>query len=284
MSDFINFALDRGLIIGTVTYGRWVRVPTIDHPHSKNGAYFHNHEYAHVQNWATMDDVETWQDGKDRPPVNQKELQKRLRKSQQEYAQARHKANQAAIKKAEIMLSRCKQDISEYFARKGYPEMCFNVLFEDDKPPLVCVPMRIDGKLSGLQTIEPDGTKKFLYGSNASMATFDIGRGKTVFLVEGLLTGLSLQDVLKRIKIDYKIRICFSAGNMKKIADSMKECFLVVDNDESGTGQRVGQESGKPYYVPEITGDDLNDEVRRVGVFKVMQKFQKILYFDKKIV
>ena len=33
----------------------------------------------------------------------------------------------------------------------------------------------------------------------------------------------------------------------------------------------------KPYYVPELTGDDLNDEVRRIGTFKVMQKLQKLL-------
>lgn len=279
--DFLQFAREHGLAINSLVSGRIARCQTVTKHSKKNGAYYFDGEFGWCQNWELHDHPVIWITDKQ---VDQKDLQKRLRDSQKEYAQQRQKANQEAIKKATDMLARCRQDISEYFARKGYPEMCFNVLFEDGKDPLVCVPMRIDGKLSGLQTVAPDGMKKFLYGTNASMATFDIGQGKKIFLCEGLLTAISLQDVLKRIKIDYKIRVCFSAGNMKKIAAATNECFLIVDNDESGTGQRVGEESGKPYYVPELTGDDLNDEVRRIGIFKVMQKLQKFIYNREKIV
>lgn len=273
---FHDFALSIGLISSSfIANGKIHRCGTISKPRSKNGAYLYAGDYGFGMDWSVHDHPVIWITDKE---VNQKDLQVRLRKSQEKYKQERAKLNQAAIRKANDMLARCRQDISEYFARKGYPEMCFNILFEDGKEPLVCVPMRIDGKLSGLQTIAPDGTKKFLYGTNASMSTFDIGQGKKIFLCEGLLTGLSLQDVLKRIKIDYKIRVCFSAGNMKKIAAAMNDCFLIVDNDESGIGQHVGEESGKPFYCPERTGDDFNDESRRIGSFKSMQILQKLLY------
>ena len=277
--DFLQFAAAHGLIITNLVRGKITRCTTNTKRSKRNGAYYFDGEFGWCQDWQVHDHPEIWITDKQ---VNQKDLQRRLRDSQKEHEQQRQKANQEAIKKAHDMLARCRQDISVYFASKGYPEMCFNVLFDDGKDPIVCVPMRIDGKLSGLQTIAPDGTKKFLYGTNASMATFDIGQGKKIFLCEGLLTGISLQDVLKRIKIDYKIRVCFSAGNMKKIAAATNECFLIVDNDESGTGQRVGEESGKPYYVPELTGEDFNDESRRIGIFKSMQKLQNLLYFDKK--
>lgn len=273
--DFLRFSQDHGLVINSLITGKITRCHTITKRSKKNGAYYFENDFGWCQNWEIHDHPVIWITNKE---VDQKDLQERLRKSRESYDQERKKLNQAAIKKAEDMLSRCRQDISEYFARKGYPEMCFNVLFEDDKQPLVCVPMKIDGKLSGLQTILPDGTKKFLYGSNASMATFDIGSGRKIFLCEGLLTGISLQDVLKRIKIDYKIRVCFSAGNMKKIAAVTKECFLIGDNDESGTGQRVCEESGKPFYIPEMTGEDFNDEVRRKGVFACMEPIRKLIY------
>ena len=37
--NFERFAELHGLIINHLTYDRWVRVPTIDKPNSRNGAY-----------------------------------------------------------------------------------------------------------------------------------------------------------------------------------------------------------------------------------------------------
>lgn len=273
--EFAQFAQAHGLIIRSLVVGKITRCHTVTKPRKKNGAYYFEGDFGWCQDWETHDHPVIWITDKE---VDQKDLQRRIRVSRAKHDEDRKIANQSAVRKAQNMLSKCRQDVSEYFARKGYPEMCFNVLFSSNDPPLVCVPMRIDGKLSGLQTISLDGSKKFLYGSNASFATFDIGQGKKVFLVEGLLTGISLQDVLKRIKIDYKIRVCFSAGNMKKIADTLKDCVIVADNDASGTGQRVAIESGKKYYLPENAGDDFNDEVRRNGVFSCMSELRKLIY------
>jgi len=72
--------------------------------------------------------------------------------------------------------------------------MCFNIWHKDGEA-LLCVPMRINKKIVGMQLIRPDGAKKFLFGTNASMATFDIGTGHNVFLVEGLASGLSMQKI-----------------------------------------------------------------------------------------
>lgn len=277
--DFLNFAAAHGLEITHLESGRIIRCQTTDHRSKKNGAYYFEHDWGWAMDWAVHDSPQIWQDVKDRSPVDQKEIQRKIKTSQEKYHQERARINQQAIKKAESILSLCRNDISAYLGRKGFPEMCFNMLHEDGKDPLLCVPMYVDGKLSGLQMIAPDGAKKFIFGTNANLATFDIGSNESkIFLCEGFCTGLSLQKILSMIKVSYKIRICFSAGNMAKVAQLHKDPILIGDNDESGTGQRVCIESGKRFYLPERTGDDLNDEVNKCGYLVVLQKIKKLLY------
>ena len=50
--DFYRFAETHGLIIRDLVMDRWVRVPTIDHPGKRNGAYIFNGNSGAVQNWA----------------------------------------------------------------------------------------------------------------------------------------------------------------------------------------------------------------------------------------
>lgn len=275
--DFHNFAAAHGLEITHLESGRIIRCRTTDNRSKKNGAYMYDGgTWGFVQNWAVHDSPQIWITDKE---ADQKDIQLKIKASQEKYRQERVRINQQAIKKAESILSLCRQDISAYLGRKGFPEMCFNMLYEDGKDPMLCVPIKINGQLSGLQMIAPDGAKKFIYGTNANLATFDIGSNESkIFLCEGFCTGLSLQKILSMMKVSYKIRICFSAGNMAKVAQLHKDPILIGDNDESGTGQKVCIESGKRFYLPERTGDDLNDEVNKCGYLVVLQKIKKILY------
>lgn len=275
--EFVNFAAAHGLEITHLETGKIIRCKTSDHRSKRNGAYYFEDSFGWVQNWAVHDRPEIWITDKE---VDQKELQLKLKKSREKYNQERARINQQAIKKAEGILSQCKNDTSAYLSSKGFPDMCFNMLKEEDKDPLLCVPMRINGNLSGLQVIAPDGRKKFIYGTNASYASFDIGQGRQIFLVEGLASGLSLQKILNSLKITYMIKVCFSAGNMTKIAAAMPNSgpVIICDNDESGTGQKVGIDSGCRYYMPSVVGQDVNDECNQSGYFAVSQKIKKILY------
>lgn len=274
--DFQRFAEAHGLLVDSfIMDGRIHRCRTSHKPRSNNGAYMWAGEYGFCMDWAVHDSPQIWITDRE---VDHKEIQIKIRKNLDAYKKERAKINQLAIKKAELMLSRCQNDLSQYLASKGFHEMCFNMLFEDGKDPLLCVPMRINGRISGLQTIDPKGQKKFIYGTNASMATFDIGGGGQVFLVEGLASGLSMQKVAAHLKIPYTVKVCFSAGNMAKVANLLKDPVLICDNDESKTGERVGIESGKKYYVPPVTGQDINDECLQSNYFTVSQKIKKLLY------
>lgn len=274
--DFLRFAAAHGLVISNyLVTGRITRCGTSNKPMAKNGAYYFEQDFGWCMDWRVHDSPQIWITDKE---IDQKEIQVKIRKSQEKYNQERTRINQQAIKKAQAMMSQCRNDISAYLSSKGFPEMCFNMLVEDGKDPLLCVPMRVDGKISGLQTIDPSGSKKFLYGTNASYATFDIGHGLNVFLCEGLATGFSMQKIAGTLKIPYRIRVCFSAGNMAKIAKLHDKCILIADHDSSGTGQRVAVESGKRFYMPPVVDTDLNDECNQSGYFSVSQKIKKILY------
>lgn len=273
--DFLSFAAAHGLEISHLEPGRIVRCRTSDHRTKKNGAYLWEGDFGFVQNWAVHDKPVIWITDKE---VDQVELHLKIKKSREKYNQERARVNEQAIRKAKIMLTQCRNDTSAYLASKGFPDMCFNMLHEQDKDPLLCVPMRINGRISGLQTIAPDGVKKFIYGTNASLATFDIGQGDNVFLVEGLATSFTMQKIAATLKLPYTIRVCFSAGNMGKVAKLHDNPILIADNDSSGTGERVAIESGKRYYIPPIVDTDVNDECNQTSYFIVSQKIKKMLY------
>lgn len=273
--DFLNFAAAHGLLIDHLETGRIVRCKTSDHRHKNNGAYMFDGTWGFVQNWAVHDRPEIWITDKE---VDQKELQLKLKKSREKYNQERARINQQAIKKAESMLRKCKNDTSVYLASKGFPDMCFNILHEQDKEPLLCVPMRINGSLSGLQVIAPDGAKRFVYGTNATYATFDIGNGGLHVYTEGLATALTAQLVMATLKIPYTIHCCFSAGNLKKVALKMGSGIILADHDESKTGENAAKDTGLKYFMSPLVGEDFNDYWLTNGTFKASMEIKKLIY------
>jgi len=273
--EFLNFASAHGLEITHLETGKIIRCKTSDHRSKKNGAYYFEHDFGWCMNWAVHDRPEIWITDKE---VDQKELQLKLKKSREKYNQERARINQQAIKKAEGILSQCKNDTSAYLASKGFPDMCFNMLHEQDKEPLLCVPMRIDGRLSGLQVIAPDGSKRFVYGTNATYATFDIGNGGLHVYTEGLATALTAQLVMATLKIPYTIHCCFSAGNLKKVALKIGSGIILADHDESKTGENAAKDTGLKYFMSPLVGEDFNDYWLTNGTFKASMEIKKLIY------
>jgi putative DNA primase/helicase len=76
---------------------------------------------------------------------------------------------------------------------------------------------------------------------------------------------------LKTMKRRYTLHVCFSAGNMLKVAAGLERGLVIADNDASGTGQDTAQKIGWPYWMSDTVGEDANDYHRRVGLFKFSQ-------------
>lgn len=275
--SFTAFAAERGLIINSIIPGRWVRVPTEDKPHKRNGAYWYGGEFGHCQNWGTMDSVETWQDSKPRTPYEQKELTERMAKAKAAHSRERAAAQRKAAAKASWILGQCELDRHAYLDSKGFSDATGNVWRRPDIDPLLVIPMRHNGDVCGCQLIGIDGSKKFLTGQRTNDAVFQIGNGAQTFLVEGYASGLSLQALLAALKVKSRILCTFSVGNATRIARTLPGALWIADNDESMTGQKAAEASGLKWWMPPTAEQDINDMHREMGLFGASQLLRKWL-------
>jgi putative DNA primase/helicase len=269
--DFIEFARSHGILINDLPpLGVWRRYPTEDHPRSKNGAVKYMGDVGFVQNHATSTVVSIW---KPDSPITTKVKSTYLasiRNAEDEQKKKQHQAMQKAVG----MLNGSGLSTHPYLEAKGFPDEQGNVLWQAGKAVLL-IPMRVGGNLVGLQQIDEDGGKKFLYGQRTSGAVFTFdNRGMNV-LCEGYATALSVRLAFKQMKQRYTLHVCFSAGNMAKVAAGLEPGLLIADNDASGTGQRVAEESGWKYWLSDRVGEDANDYHQRVGLFRFTQSLTR---------
>jgi len=265
--DFIQFARSHGIIIDAhPPMGVWKRFPTEDHPRSRNGAVKYMGDVGFVQNHATSTVVSIW---KPDSPVTAEDKKISVAAIRQADDQ-RRKQQQVAIQRAIAMLNGSGFSTHPYLERKGFADEQGNVLWVEGKPVLL-IPMRVAGSLVGLQQIDADGGKKFLYGQRTSGASFIFDNKGVNIVCEGYATALSVRAAMKQMKQRYTLHVCFSAGNMIKVASGLEQGIVIADNDASGTGQEAAQKIGWPTWMSDRTGEDANDFHMRVGMFAFTQ-------------
>jgi putative DNA primase/helicase len=266
---FDDFARMHGLIVKDLIPNRWVATGTQDHPRSQNGRYKFLGSIGWVQNWATMTSPQTWKDGNG-SLVDIKEI---IAKDNKE----RNKVQAEAAEKARWILGETIRTTHPYLAKKGFPDEAGNVWIKDGKKILV-VPMFISNRLVGLQLIDEEGTKKFLYGQRTKGASFIMDAKGFPILCEGYATALSIRAIMNALKMPYRIIVCFSAGNLQEVAGTVLGGCIVADNDSSKTGQRAALKTGKPYWLSDASDEDFNDYHLRVGLFHASSSFRKYLF------
>ncbi len=220
-----------------------------------------------------------WRDeGFQKPTQAQLDAQKRAAEERQSReGQERIRAAHAAADKADWILNQCKLEKHAYLHKKGFPELAGLVWRPEAETNLLCIPMYVNGRLCGVQMIGIDGDKKYLSGQVTAKAEFRIDcspLNASDWWTEGYASGLSLQSCLNALKLRYRIHITFSAQNLKRMAHSG---YVIADNDASGTGEKAAQETGLPYWMPEITGQDINDVHLKNGTFRTSQMLGKWL-------
>ena len=267
--SFEAHAQAHGLILRhAIPDGRWHRVPTIDKPRKRNGAYVYDGNTGSVRNWATMESFAFWTNGR-RTTVSQMFTGNKDIEREQK----------AAAVKAKEMLQRAVFTNHGYLKSKGFPLLKGLVLDEE-----LLIPMR-DYKsykdVLSVQRIKEDGTKRFLYQGRSKGAVFILNQEhqhKEVWLVEGYATGLSVQAALKSLYRDAAVVVCFSASNMVYVGQRLHtKCYAVADNDTSGTGQRCAEELGVRWGMSEREGEDANDLHSRAGLAAVRQLVRSIV-------
>jgi len=248
---FEDFAQQNGLLIDHVVEGKWMRVPTVDHPRKRNGAYIFDGRSGLIQNHAVHESPIRYMS--DEPYVPDPNAGSKREKRIADQAQKQVDA----AKKAAYIFNRVVVEPHPYLVRKGFPEpsKVWN--------GLLTIPMRIDGRLVGLQLIQGDGTKRFLSGQKTKGASLIIDNHGPNVLVEGLATGLSVRRALKHMRQRYTIHVCFSAGNMLEIGQFMHDPLVIADNDQMGIS--IAKKIAPHFWLGEA-GEDFNDFEQRVGV------------------
>ena len=268
--NFEDFAKAHGLLIRGIIAHRWIACPTTDHPRKMNGRYKFMGDIGWVQNWATMDKPSMWKTNEKFTPTTS------FVKQKQDADKERRELQEKAASKAGWIMHQTELKTHPYLEKKGFPEQKAPVWDSDGVSKLV-IPMRREGKIIGCQLISEEGDKKFLYGQATKGASFVIDAGGVPIFCEGFATGLSIQSVMRANKLRYCIYVCFSAGNMKTIANGVDGGIVVADHDASHTGQRIAQEIGKPYWLSPTVGKDFNDYFIEHGAFKSAQSLKKTL-------
>lgn len=248
--NFERFAETHGLIIKDLVMDRWVRVPTIDHPHKRNGAYIYQGSSGAVQNWALHERPIVWRGQNHNPQL----IQHRIAKANQDQQNRQEKA----AKRAAWILKKAVKDKHPYLEAKGFPDEMGYVF--DGK---LVIPMRIDGSLVGCQMIDSDGKKRFLYGQKTKGASAIFDNKGSLILCEGYATALSIRRYLKKHRCRYTIHVCFSAGNLIEVAKRYPDCIVVADHDPVGI--RSAKKISRPYWISPHAKEDFNDYEVRMG-------------------
>ena len=251
--SFQTFAAEHGLIIQDLEIGKWVRVPTLDHPNKRNGSYIFDGDKGAIQNWAVHERPVSWFSDH-RQWLDTQEYKKKKEQANQE----RERKQKEAVRKAVGILKGAIQSTHPYLVKKGFPRERGFVW-----KGLLVVPMRVNNTLVGCQLIDNDGSKKFLSGqlTKGAHCGFD-NKGKDI-LVEGFATALSIRRALKAVKTRYKLWICFSASNVIEVAKGLQSGLVVADHDLAGI--TAAKKTGFNTWLSDVEGEDFNDYELRTG-------------------
>lgn len=267
--SFFEFATSLGLHSNSfIADGKIHRCGTVNHPRSKNGAYWFDGKRGWAMRWGAVD-VTWWNDKNAKPWTDQ---EKRDWASQRRIAEKKKSNGHVlAASKASQMLSECSIDTHAYLRSKQLPQATGLVHMDGS----LLIPMRdcLTNKLNGIQSIflndqKDKFVKKFLAGMKAKGSVFKIGSGKKIILVEGYATGLSVHEAARQMRFDVSVMCCFSASNMVHVAKTHGH-FVMADNDASKTGELAAIDTGLPWAMPKTVGIDWNDVHATDGLMHV---------------
>jgi len=280
MMSFVNFARTHGVEIHDLYPGETIRrCGTVDHPRSKNGAYFWDGSRGFVWNWSAEAKAQWFNDANAQPLTDAEKAHWRAMYAGVS-AQKSDDHRRAATRAAEMLRS-AKPGEHNYLHIKGFPDAQGLVAADG----ALLIPMRSldSNELQGLQTIrwisnERLYEKKMLSGMKAKGTVFRLGNqsASETFLVEGYATGLSVIAALRSVGLQACVLVCFSAGNLVHVAPLVRgKCFVFADHDESKIGEKAALQTRLPYCMSPALGD-ANDLHVKSGLMAVCAQLMAV--------
>ena len=281
MTNFIQFARAHGVEIDPARLypsEKIKRCGTVEKPRSRNGAYFWDGQRGWVFNWAGQAQVQWFNDPAAKPWT---EAEKAAWKAQRQAQRIRQEQGyQRAAQQAHELLRTATPGTHSYLHSKGFPQA--QGLIAQDGALLIPMRHHQTNALQGVQVIrwlegERHHEKKMQpYGMKAAGAVFRIGPAcaTEVALVEGYVTGLSVLGALRSMGVQAAaVLVTFSARNLVQVAQAVTgRAYVFADHDKSGTGQQAAVDTGLPWCMSDVEGEDANDLHQRAGLLTVCQK------------
>lgn len=192
-----------------------------------------------------------------------------------ERAKAEAKARRAAIADAQRRWDAAVIPASvmhDYLVRKAVPAHMCRAEGENLLLPIYDA----DGKLQSVQSIAPDGTKRFAPGAPTKAGRTYIGvhMGRTI-IAEGFATAASVHKAMPD-----QVCIAYSKGNMHVIARELAgqgvSIMLAADTNAADEMRALGLELDCPVAVPS-EGGDFNDQAEASGIDNVRETLDRAL-------
>lgn len=133
---------------------------------------------------------------------------------------------------------------------------------------LILMPIYIEGELTSVQTIAPDGTKRFLRGGRIAGGSYvinDATQRPELVVCEGFATGATLHE-----QIGATVYVAFNAGNLMAVARTVRRqhpqaAIVIAGDDDRWTDGNPGATKARAaaravnakLLLPDFTGMDL---------------------------
>lgn len=225
--------------------------------------------------------TETWRDDSHRDDEFSRKL----------LAEARERARRASLDaarrarevetRATQMIDEARTDTHPYLVAKGFKHVLGLV-----NGDLLLVPIRAVedyGRTISMQTIAPDGSKRFLPGGRIKGGIHRLGPSKgRMALCEGFATGLTLKAAFALLPGPWTIVVCFSSGNLVAVAPEFPDAVVCADNDHPDrrgikAGEEAAKQTGLRWAMPLEIGEDFNDMHRRLGLMHVVEALRVLM-------
>lgn len=203
-------------------------------------------------------------------PAEKAERTKAMKAREDAQAKARQMATDAARAKWEA--AQPANDLHPYLVRKGVPAHGCRI----DGDNLLLPIYGSDGEIQSVQTIAPDGDKKFAKGAPTKAGRDYIGvhLGRTI-IAEGYATAASIHAAMPD-----QVCIAYSKSNMHVIAHELAAAgvsiMLASDTNAADEMRALGRELNCPVAIP-AHGGDFNDQASASGSDNVRETLDKAL-------
>lgn len=202
-------------------------------------------------------------------PEERAKRQEEMRLRRQAEIRAEKKAKQEAIVDANQRWEKASTANTQhpYLIAKGIntPQIAHKLRQEGDN---LLIPLKQFGKVMGVQTITPEGTKHFNKNATVGGSSFILGSWRNaqengVILCEGLATGASIHLATGKTVI-----VCFSGNNLAKVAQKLSNqninVVIAADKDQSNQGVRYAANAQAilgdkaTTVIPPFTAEELS--------------------------